>query len=302
MLDAFFTGVLPVFAVLAVGYIAGKAKFFDVTMAAAINRFVILIAVPLLVPARAPFHEFDWTLLGAFLASELCAYGAGFLVARNIFKRELRESILLGLASSFANHLLFVLPIAMLLYGERASVPIVAIASVDALTIYGGTLMLMETLSGRRPSAAQLVGRFAKNPAIVAIPLGLAVALIGAPLPKGIDAFGAFISQTASPCALFALGIILSQQTECSAEAKALPISMAAIKLVGHPLAAAALIYYALPVAPEWPTPTLLVAGAPSAAMAFVFALQYKVRMDAIARTVLYTSIGSLLTLIAGWA
>ena len=135
MLSAFFDGVLPVFAVLAIGYAVGKARIFDAGMAAAINRFVILIAVPLLVfrlLARAPFQDFEWRVLMAFLLSELVAYAAGFLVARKLFKRETREAVLLGLASCFANHLLFVLAIATLLFGERASIPIVAIASVDA--------------------------------------------------------------------------------------------------------------------------------------------------------------------------
>jgi len=299
MLSAFFDGVLPVFAVLAIGYAVGKARIFDAGMAAAINRFVILIAVPLLVfrlLARAPFQDFEWRVLMAFLLSELVAYAAGFLVARKLFKRETREAVLLGLASCFANHLLFVLAIATLLFGERASIPIVAIASVDALTIYGGTLMLMEILSRKEASFPRLLLQFAKNPAIVAIPIGLVVAASGLPLPKGVDAFAAFVSQTASPCALFALGIVLSQQTSAASGGHALPIGISAIKLVAHPLAAWALISWALPESSEWGRPAMMVAASPSAAMAFVFALQYQVNVQSIARTVLYTSVGSLAT------
>lgn len=299
MVSAFFDGVLPVFGVLAGGFVAGRLKLFDATAAAAINRYVLLIAVPLLVfrlLAHAPYREFEWALLLAFLASELTAYAAGFLVARKVFARDIAESVLLGLASCFANHLLFVLAIATLLFGERASLPIVAIASVDAVTIYGGTLMIMEAVAGKgAPSGYGLLVRFAKNPAIAAIPVGLAVGLLDLGLPKGMDAFAAFVSQTASPCALFALGVVLSQQATARAGGVALPMSISAIKLLFHPVAAW-LTIAGLAISPEWATPAMMVAASPSAAMAFVFALQYQVRVEAIARTVFLTSVGSLLT------
>ena len=108
MLTAFFEGVLPVFGVLAVGFAAGRLRVFDAATAAAINRFVVLVAVPLLVfrlLARVPYHEFDWMLLIAFFVSELLAYAIGFFVARTLFGCELAEAVLLGLASCFANHL-----------------------------------------------------------------------------------------------------------------------------------------------------------------------------------------------------
>jgi malonate transporter and related proteins len=299
MLTAFFNGVLPVFGVLAIGFAAGRLKVFDMAMAAAINRFVLLIGVPLLVfrlLARAPYHEFDWALLVAFFLSELMAYGAGFLLARTLFRCDLGESVLLGLASCFANHLLFVLAIATLLFGERATLPIVAIASVDAVTIYGGTLIIMEAIRSKDLSIARQLLQFVKNPAIAAIPIGLLVGLSGVVLPNGVDAFAAFVSLTASPCALFALGIVLSQQATAGSRVVALPMSVSAVKLLFQPCAAWLLIYFAFPVSAEWARVAMMVAAAPSAAMAFVFAVQYQVRVDAIARTVLITSIGSLLT------
>jgi malonate transporter and related proteins len=299
VLSAFFNGVLPVFGVLAVGFVAGRLKLFDAAAAAAINRYVLLIAVPLLVfrlLARAPYQEFEWKLLLAFLLSELMAYSAGFLIARKVFARDVPEAVLLGLASCFANHLLFVLAIATILFGERASVPIVAIASVDAVTIYGGTLMIMEAVARKNTSSRlDLLMRFAKNPAIAAIPVGLAFGLLDLGLPKGVDAFAAFVSQTASPCALFALGIVLSRQPASGRGEIGLPISISAIKLLLHPVAAWFAIT-GLAISAEWARPAMMVAASPSAAMAFVFALQYGVRVETIARTVFLTSVGSLLT------
>lgn len=297
MLEALMNGVLPVFGVLALGFAVGKRKVFDVAMAVAINRFVVLVALPLLVfrlLARAPFQDFDWALLVAFLIAELLVYGAGFALARKVFDCDVRESILLGMASAFANHLLFVLPIAILLFGERASVPIVAIASVDAVIVYGGTVLILDATGQQGASLVRLLRQFARNPAIVAIFTGLLVGLSGIVLPRSVDAFTGFAGLTAAPCALFALGIILSQQSNPGTQA--LPVSISALKLLGHPLAAWFLIEYGFHIGSEWERPAMMVAAGPSGAMAFVLGLQYQVRISAIARAVLYTSIGSLVT------
>lgn len=297
MFEALMNGVLPVFGVLALGFAVGKRKVFDVAMAVAINRFVVLVAIPLLVfrlLARAPFHDFEWPLLIAFLVAELVVYGAGFVLARYVFNCDVREAVLLGMASAFANHLLFVLPIAILLFGERASLPIVAIASVDAVIVYGGTVLILDATGQQGVSLTRLLLQFAKNPAIVAIFLGALVGLSGIALPKSLDAFTGFAGLTAAPCALFALGIILSQQTNPGTHA--LPASISALKLFCHPLIAWFLIEYGFQIGSEWSRPAMMVAAGPSGAMAFVLGLQYQVRISAIARAVLYTSVGSLAT------
>lgn len=150
MIDILFSAVLPIFALMAIGFGLGRMGVFDPATASAINRFVFLISVPALIfglLARSHFEQFNWLALAAFATIELVMYGTGFLVARTVFKREIRESLLIGLATAFANHLLFVLPIAMTLFGESAATPIVAIATVDALFIYGGTLLLIDALS-----------------------------------------------------------------------------------------------------------------------------------------------------------
>ena len=300
MLNVFLNGVMPVFGLLATGFLVGKWKVFDAATAVAINRFVVLIAVPLLsfrLLARAPFHDFDWSLLAAFLIAELMVYGAGFTIARYFFRCGIAESVLLGMASAFANHLLFILPIAILLFGEEASLPIVAIASVDAVVVYGGTVLALDALGQQGASVSRLLHQFSKNPAIIGIFLGFIVGLIAIPLPRSVDAFTAFAGLTAAPCALFALGIILSQQAPPGGHGLSAAISV--LKLLLLPLLAWAATAWAFDIDPEWAKPAMMVAAGPSGAMAFVLALQYRVPVTAIARTVLYTSVGSLATVTA---
>ena len=66
MTDILLTAVLPIFAVAAFGFIAGRTKLFDLAMAAVINRFVFYFPLPALsfnLLATARFDQFNWSLL-----------------------------------------------------------------------------------------------------------------------------------------------------------------------------------------------------------------------------------------------
>ncbi|MDP6709410.1 MAG: AEC family transporter [Alphaproteobacteria bacterium] len=297
MIEVLASAVLPVFALVAIGFGLGRLGLFDPAMASAVNRLVFLVSVPALIfglLAQSPFERFAWPALAAFAGVELAMYGAGFLVARYLFGRETREALLIGLATAFANHLLFVLPIAETLFGRAAALPIVAIASVDALFVYGGTLLLMDALSEQGAAAGGALKAIARNPQVLATLAGLGVGLSGLDLADGVYTFTDFAGGTAAPCSLFALGVVLSRQE--SDAAPLLPLAISGLKLVLYPLLCWALIVGLLDTEMAWSRPTMMVAAAPSSAMAFVLALNYRVPATAIARTVLLTMLGALLT------
>ncbi len=256
MTDILFSAVLPIFALVAIGFGLGRAGIFSQEMAAAVNRFVFLISIPALIFGlliRSPFDQFNWLALAIFAAIEIVMYAAGFLVARIFFKRDAREALLIGLATAFANHLLFVLPIALTLFGEGAATPIIAIATVDALFIYGGTLLLMDALSEKGASAAAPLRAFAKNPQILATLGGLIVGIAGVNLPDGIHVFTKFAGGTASPCSLFALGVVLSQQE--NNDEILLPLAISGLKLIVYPLLCWALLFNVFAIELAWSKP-----------------------------------------------
>lgn len=297
MLDQLLNGVLPVFGIGAVGYLLGLRGTFDFNMAMALNKFVMFVAMPALgfqLLANAPLAEFNLAMLGGYFVTELLMYATGFLIARRVFKTDVMEAALLGLAIALTNHILFVLPIAITLFGEAAVTPIVAIISMDGMLIFSGSLILMDVLATKDASLGHTIGKIARNPPLVAMALGLAVGLLGLSVPTGFDVFMDFLGGTASPVLLFALGIILSQKA--SGSRPMLPVAITGVKLVVHPVLAWAIFAGVLHLAPEVRNPAMMVAAAPCGVMAFMLALNYGVRIDAIARAILYSSIGSLVT------
>lgn len=297
MVGVLLDAVLPIFAVAALGFAAGRIGLFDNAMASVINRFVFYLPLPALcfkLVAYAPFEDFDWLLLSGYFVSEAAVYALAFLVARFAFGCGLRESILLGMAAAFSNHVLFVLPIAVTLFGDSVTLPIVAIITVDSLIVFGATLLLMDILTLDKPTASGLVLKLTKNPPVMGLTTGLIVGLMNIDIPTGVGTFLDFLSATAAPCALFAMGIVLSRAQPN--RRITLPLTIGALKVVAHPLLAVAVIVFGFEISPETARPALMTAAGPCGAMAFVMALNYDVKVDAIARSILFAMIASVAT------
>lgn len=291
-------GVLPIFAVVVVGYLLGFRKTFSSQDAGSINKLVFMVAIPALsidLIVNTPFEEFDWRVLFGFFLAELATYLIGFLIARKLLKCALPESILLGLASSFGNHLLFVLPITINLFGDIAALPLVAIIAVDSVIIFGGTLMAMEAVGEGSFSWPQFTLKIVSNPPIMSLLIGLALVVLGTELPASFLVFLKFAGSAASPCALFALGIVLSQVTLGGRASVTLMICVA--KLAVLPVIAGVILLGVLALDFETAKVPLMAAAAPCGAMAFVLALNYKVRTDAIAPAILFSTLISLVSL-----
>ena len=300
MLSVFLDAVLPVFAVVVAGFVFGRTGLFDFAAATAINRFVFYFALPFLLfrlIARAPFEEFDWLMIAGFLAAEFFVYLAGFLVARLAFRRPPVESLLHGMSAAFANQVFFVLPIARQLYGDAGALPVLAVTTMDVVMVLGGTMIILQLISGRTEGASpfRILKSFLSVPPVIGIALGVIVNLAGLPPTGGLDFFARFVGETAAPVSLFALGLILVLQKDRSA--LGLPVCMTLIKLVFLPMVAWLVLYPLLRVNPAWAGPAMLVAAGPAGAMPFVLAMQYRVPVAAIARTIMFSTVASLATI-----
>ena len=172
----FFDGVLPISAIAGIGYLMGKRRVFDSAAAAVINKVIFLTAIPALnfqMVANAPFDEFHWLLLIGFFISELSLYLISFLIVRKVMRREIKEAILIGLAVSMGNHILFVFPIAVALFGEQATQQIIGIITLDTIILFGGTIVIMEGLSSNALSFTVLTQRILKNPVLLSLLFGI---------------------------------------------------------------------------------------------------------------------------------
>jgi predicted permease len=299
MLSALADPILPVFAVLALGLALGRTGLFSEQMARTLNAFVFYIGQPALIfllAANAPFSAYDLPALGLYLASELILYFGVALIAWRAFKRDPREAILLGMTAVFVNHLYYVLPIARLMHGAEAVAPIEGVIFIDVAVLFCGTIFVMDIASRGSVPLKDYPLILAKNPALLALALGIAANLASAVVPSGFNTFAKFSGSSAPPISLFALGVILARVDIF--KMTALLSSVVFAKVLLHPVLAFALMAQAaVPVA--WSNPLTLVAAGPCGAMPFVIALQYKVETETIAKAILVSTIVTLISLSA---
>lgn len=297
--------ILPIFMVMFIGYILRRVEFFDVPSAQGINRFVFFVAMPALLfnlVRSVPLHEIDWPTVNAYLLTEFTVYGGVAFITFKFFKRSASESILIGMAAGFVNHVMFVLPIARSIYGAEAVSPVVAIVFVDVV-VFCLTIFLMDfikALESKKEGAFSLKNvlfMLSKNPMVIATVLGLLAGAFTRFIPSGVFTYAQFLGAAAPPAALFALGVILGGQPLS-------PVGGPAWLVIGAKLIVQPALFWALAgvggvlvMKPDWETLAFLVAAGPCGAMPFVIALQYKITPEVIAKAVLISTVLSLLSL-----
>ncbi|MBT8456722.1 MAG: hypothetical protein HKO95_03160 [Rhodobacteraceae bacterium] len=298
MLSTLADPVLPIFAVLAAGYMLNKAGAMDASHAQAINRFVFYLAAPALgiaVIGRAAFDTIHWPAVGVYFAAELAVYAAVFALMRFAFKRDLGEALLLGMTAVFANHVFFVLPIAERSFGAEAAIPMAGIVLIDIAVIFIGSVLLTEIIASDNRSLRRTLAGLARNPFVYAPPIGLALGALGATAPSGIWTFLDFTAAAAAPVVLFSLGITLGTAPIFPVRLPCWSVTMA--KLFAVPALAWGGLDAVGPMEPLTRDITLLVAAGPCGAMPYVIATQYNIRTQTIAKTVLLSTVLSLVTL-----
>lgn len=210
--------VLPVFLVIAMGWLAVMSGRFSTRAAEAVMKFAQGFAIPALlfrtVAHIDPARVFDWRLLASYYIGSLTIFLVGMLGAMWLFRRPADNAVAVGFAAMFPNSVLLGLPIMERAYGADALAPVFSIIAIHAPFCYfvGSVAMALarqRTGDGLLGSVIGLFNTLAHNPLLVALFLGFLFNFSGLTLPRVIDDALALLVRGALPAALFALGGIL---------------------------------------------------------------------------------------------
>ena len=296
MLHILTHDILPVFAMLALGFVMGRTGKVARSEAQALNRVAFLILQPgLIFPliAGVDLAAFRLDALMLYALCQMATFLGAFALARIVFGRDIVEAWLLAMTTVFVNSLLYIWPITVLIYGPEATLPITAVVAWDASVTFAFFIVSTDLLSNRGSGGRAALRRVVANPVLIAIAAGAVLNLAAITVPEPVLTAMRFAGAGAAPLTLFALGVILSGHAMTPTPTVA---AFSAVKLLVFP----ALVWLALGTAPlpvNWSALLLLNAAGPSGAMAFALALLYGQRTDAIAPVIIWTSVLSLLSL-----
>ena len=204
MISLLLNSIIPVASIVFLGYISTKLKFFTYENGIILTKFVGKIGVPCLVIniiTTNDFSNLNWLLVYGYLISEIIIFVLAISVSYFFFHKSLVESIIIGMASAFANHLFFVYPIAKFEYEENLILPIVGIIGIDIIFLVF-TIFILDILYSTNNNLKKILFKQFKNPPLIGVIIALFFVNFGFEIPLYFKRTISMISESAIPCGL----------------------------------------------------------------------------------------------------
>ena len=302
-----FLRTLPFFAIIGLGFAAGRLRFFPEEATAWLTRFVFFFALSAMLfrfSATLPLADvFNPRLVAGYLWGTAFVYVIATGVAL-IRKVNLAETAIEAQCAVIGNIGFLGLPMFVLLFGEAAIGPIMLMLAVDLIVFSSLIVILVNIARDGRVSLGVMrtvVKGLFQNPMIVSIVAGLSWSAMQWPIPRTMDDFLTILGGAATPGALFAIGASLAAR---SAERIEVAGWLSFSKLVLHPIFVGIGVLVLFPV--DAFSAMIVIAGAacPVAGNIFMLAQHYKVAPQRVSAAILVSTAISILTLpmVITWA
>lgn len=301
-----FLRTLPFFAIIGLGYWAGRSRFFSAEATAYLTKFVFFFALSAMLfrfAATLPFAEiFNGRLIIGYLIGTLAVYLIATVIAwfRGL---DIPTAAVEAQCAAIGNVGFLGLPMLALLLTEASIGPVMLVLAVD-LVVFSSLIVIL--INGGRdgkltPATLRLIGvGLLKNPMIVSISAGLIWSALQLPVPGPLNDFLTILGGAATPGALFAIGASLAGK---SAERIQVAAWLSFCKLVIHPTCVAIAVLWLVPI-DTFPAAVAIAAAAlPVAGNVYMLAAHYGVAPHRASAAILLSTVASILTvpLVIAW-
>jgi malonate transporter and related proteins len=303
---AIFLQTLPFFAVIALGYGAGRRGFFPPDATGYLTKFVFYFALSALLFGFAA----NMSLSDIFDPRAAAAYLWGctlvWIVAVSVAVlrgRPLAEAVMEAHCAIIGNTGFLGVPMLVLLLGAQAAGTVILVLVID-LIVFSSLLTVIITWSREGRISPRLPGvilmGLVKNPMVVAMAAGLAWSATGFTLWQPVNAFLSMLGAAATPGALFAIGASLA-----TSRAERLHVAswLSLAKLVLHPLAVAVAAVWIFGVNPMAAGVLVAAAALPVAGNVYILAQHYQIAVARVSASILISTAASVVTvpLVIAW-
>ncbi len=298
------SSLVPIFAVMALGYFAGWVRDVDNRHVSELNALVMDFALPaslFVATATTP-----WTTLTAqsrlllvLAITMLGLYVLSYWMQRRLFGLDPGVAAVQALTVSLPNYAAAGLPLIAAVFDPTRIIYVALAIAAGAIVVSPLTLAILEAhrpVPGDRRSVGLILGatgRSLRKPIVVAPIVGALWAITAIPLPDFVGQAFNLIGQAAGGVALFLTGLILSSQR---LQLTPNVISGALLNNVAHPLAVAGLIML-LPMPDDAGRAAILLSALPSGFFGVLFGLRYGIKSGEAGSTLIVSSLSSAVTL-----
>lgn len=293
---------LPFFALIGLGWWAGRARFFTPEATAYLTKFVFYFALSAMLFRFAANLSLAEIYDTRFALAYLWGCGVVYAIAMAVaFLRRIsvEEAAIEAQCAVIGNTGFLGVPMLVLLLGQAAAGPVLMVLAID-LIVFSSliTLIITGAREGRMSVSAirVLAIGLLKNPMIVSMVLGLAWSATGQPVPAPVNDFLSLLGGAATPGALFAIGASLASK---SAERVRIAAWLSFCKLVLHPAAVAFAALWLFAVEPYAAGVMIAAAALPVAGNVYILAQHYGVAPQRVSASILISTAVSILTVTA---
>lgn len=293
--------VLPVFGVIALGYVCAWTGLLRERVAEGVSDYVYTVAIPLLIfrtLSEATLPDVSpWGYWGVYFAGAAISWALAQTISLFVFQRGKREAIVHGVTAAQSNIVLVGIPLVLAAVGEDGAVPLFLLVAVNLpIVMTVASLMMEATGAGlSRASFFRLARTLATNLILIGFAAGLAAQFFGIRASGPPKAVIDLIAQSSVPCALFAMGLALRRYGVLG------DISMTSVvtvlKLLVHPFIVWLLVTFVVPMPPVFAGVAVLFASMPSGINAYLIAERYQTGVAAAAGTVSVSTTLSVLSI-----
>ncbi|MBI6628451.1 AEC family transporter [Pontibaca salina] len=294
-----FLRTLPFFALIGLGFGAGRTRFFPPEATAWLTKFVFYFALSAMLfrfAATLPLAKvFDGSLVMGYLfgCAVVYAIATGIAMLRRL---DMSTAAIEAQCAVIGNTGFLGLPMFALLFGEAAIGPMMLVLATDMI-VFSSLIVVLFTAarSHLTPAIFGTIGLgLLKNPMIVSITLGLLWSGLQLPMPAPLNEFLSLLGAAATPGALFAIGASLADK---SAERVQIAGWLSFCKLALHPAAVALGVLVLFPVDSFSATVVISAAALPIAGNVYMLAQHYGVAPHRVSATILISTALSILTI-----
>lgn len=294
-----FLRTVPFFALIGLGYWAGRTRFFSEEATAYLTKFVFYFALSAMLfrfAANLSLSEvFDGRLIAGYLWGTAFVYGIAAIVAL-LRRMDIAHTAIEAQCAVIGNVGFLGIPMLAVIFGEAAVGPVMLVLAVD-LIVFSSLIVIL--ITGSRDGRMSLgilktvsLG-LVKNPMIVAISLGLIWSAIDIPIPRPMNEFLSILGAAATPGALFAIGASLASK---SAERLQVALWLSLCKLGLHPLFVAVGVLFLFPIDPFSAAVVISAAALPVAGNVYILAQHYSVAPHRASAAIFVSTVISIVT------
>jgi malonate transporter len=298
-----FQILFPVFGLVFAGFACRRRGVLGPSAASELNRFVVWLALPALlfdIMAHATWQQFYQP---AFIAVFALASGGVFvliLTLRILSGRHLADASVDAIAASYPNTGYVGFPLCMIVFGTASLTPTTIATILVTCVLFALAIVLIEAglQTERTPHKLGLavVRSLARNPLIVSPMAGALVASTHATVPQSVETFLKLLSGAASPCALVSLGLFLAEKRPAATVQRG-SLLLTGSKLLLHPVLTWWLAARVFALPPTLVQMAVVLAALPTGTGPFMLAEFYQREAHITSRTILLSTLGSLVSL-----